>query len=153
MKILLGVDGSPCSREAVEEVCRRPWPPGSVVKVFSVIHVRGPEALDPLMLTTSFHLGLLDEARGARPKLVEEVAEMIMGRTGDLKVEYEVREGNPKEVIVEEAERWGADLILLGSHGHGPVGRFLLGSVSHAVSLHAPCSVQIIRPCPLEATP
>ena len=153
MKILLAIDGSPCSREAVEEVCRRPWPPGSVVKVLSVIHVRGPEALDPLMLTTSFHLALLEEARERAPKLVEEVAETIMGRTGDLKVEYEVHEGNPKEVIVDEAERWGADLILLGSHGHGRVGRFLLGSVSHAVALHAPCSVQIIRPCPQKAEP
>jgi nucleotide-binding universal stress UspA family protein len=48
-------------------------------------------------------------------------------------------------VIVEEAEKWGADLIVLGSHGYGPMSRFLLGSVAHAVALHAPYSVEIVR--------
>jgi nucleotide-binding universal stress UspA family protein len=46
---------------------------------------------------------------------------------------------------VEEAERWGADLIVLGSHGHGATMRMRLGSVSHRVVLHAPCSVEVIR--------
>jgi nucleotide-binding universal stress UspA family protein len=48
-------------------------------------------------------------------------------------------------VILKEASRWQADLILLGCHGYGNVKRFLLGSVSQAVALHAPCSVQIVR--------
>ena len=39
----------------------------------------------------------------------------------------------------------GADLILVGSHGRGAAGRFLLGSVSTAIALHAPCSVEIVR--------
>ena len=50
-------------------------------------------------------------------------------------------------MIVEEAERWGADLILVGSHGYGSVKRFMLGSVSQAVATHAPCSVEIVRAC------
>ena len=40
---------------------------------------------------------------------------------------------------------WGADLVVLGTHGHGPAGRFLLGSVAHSVALHAPCSVEVVR--------
>jgi nucleotide-binding universal stress UspA family protein len=59
-------------------------------------------------------------------------------------------EGTPKSAILEEAERYGADLIMVGAHGFGAVARLLLGSVSQALALHAPCSVEIVRsaPCP-----
>jgi nucleotide-binding universal stress UspA family protein len=51
----------------------------------------------------------------------------------------------PKAVITEQADQTGADLIVVGSHGHRGVERFLLGSVSEAVALHAHCSVEVIR--------
>ena len=62
-----------------------------------------------------------------------------------LNVTTEVLSGSPKRVILEEAEAFGADLIVVGSHGHGMLERFLLGSVSQAVALHAKCSVEIVR--------
>ena len=51
------------------------------------------------------------------------------------------------ETEPDEAARWQADLIVLGSHGFGVVKRRLLGSVAQAVALQAPCSVEIVR-CP-----
>jgi nucleotide-binding universal stress UspA family protein len=51
----------------------------------------------------------------------------------------------PKSIIMDEAEKWGADLIVVGSHGHRGIERFLLGSVSEGVALHAKCSVEVIR--------
>jgi nucleotide-binding universal stress UspA family protein len=48
-------------------------------------------------------------------------------------------------VILDDAEKWPADLIVLGSHGLKGLNRFLLGSVSDAVSRHAACSVQVVR--------
>jgi nucleotide-binding universal stress UspA family protein len=63
----------------------------------------------------------------------------------ELRIETRVIDGSPKEEIVEEAETWGADLILIGSHGYGNVKRFMLGSVLQAVATHAPCSVEIVR--------
>jgi nucleotide-binding universal stress UspA family protein len=57
----------------------------------------------------------------------------------------EVLTGSPKRVIVEEAEKWGADLVVVGSLGYRSWERLLLGSVSQAVTLHAECSVLVVR--------
>ena len=54
-------------------------------------------------------------------------------------------EGSPKQAILQEAEKFDADLIVVGSHGRGAVRRFLLGSISQSVALHAKCSVEIAR--------
>jgi len=73
-------------------------------------------------------------------------AKLRAGETNrQLSVATKVRYGSPKGVILEEAEAFGADLIVVGSHGHGMLERFLLGSVSQAVALHAKCSVEIVR--------
>lgn len=60
-------------------------------------------------------------------------------------VTTKVLEGLPQEVIVKDATNWGADLIVLGSHGHGPRRQGLLGSVASSVAAEAPCAVEIIR--------
>jgi nucleotide-binding universal stress UspA family protein len=57
-----------------------------------------------------------------------------------------VKQGDPKTVILEEAERTAADLVILGSHRHSGVTRFLVGSVAQAVIRFAPCSVRVVRP-------
>ena len=51
----------------------------------------------------------------------------------------------PKNVIIQEADKLGADLIVVGSHGHHGIERFMLGSVSEGVALGAHCSVEVIR--------
>ena len=53
--------------------------------------------------------------------------------------------GSPKAAILEDGEAFGADLIVVGSQGHGMIERFLLGSVSQAVALDAQCLVEIVR--------
>jgi nucleotide-binding universal stress UspA family protein len=60
-------------------------------------------------------------------------------------VHTSVKEGNPKITIVEDASKWKADLIILGSHGRTGLDRILMGSVSEAVARYAPCSVEIVR--------
>lgn len=88
----------------------------------------------------------MEEERRLATEKVARAAEQIREKAPALRITTEVFEESPKKVIVEEAERWRADLIIVGSHGYGPVKRFLLGSVSQAVALHAPCSVEIVRP-------
>jgi nucleotide-binding universal stress UspA family protein len=49
------------------------------------------------------------------------------------------------QVILDEAEKWKVDVIVLGSHGRSEFDRMVMGSVSEAVALHATCSVEVIR--------
>jgi nucleotide-binding universal stress UspA family protein len=56
-----------------------------------------------------------------------------------------VMRGDAKSAILDDAKSWGADLIVMGSHGRRGLERFLVGSVSEAVLRHAHCSVEIVR--------
>jgi nucleotide-binding universal stress UspA family protein len=129
----------------VNELCQRPWPAETEVKVVSVAQPHFPLIPDPFLVGAAAYRLALEEERKLAANRVARAAQQIRARAPQLRVSTEVLEESPKKVIVEEAERWPADLIIVGSHGYGPVSRFLLGSVSHAVALHAPCSVEIVR--------
>lgn len=144
MKILLPIDGSACSDAAVQELVRRPWPSGTKIEVLSVAYP-SPDILDPLLVGKAFHLDSLNKERKRARHDIDEAAATITRSTPFLEVSTKIIDGSPKEVILQEATDWGADLIMLGSHGYGAAMRFLLGSVAHAVALHAPCSVEIVR--------
>ena len=62
-----------------------------------------------------------------------------------LQVDCEVVIGHPAERIVIEAEKWGADLIVVGHRGRGLMGHWLLGSVAKQVMHHASCDVLVAR--------
>ncbi len=143
MKILLAVDGSPCSEAAVEEICSRPWPAGSEVRV---LVVDGPLE-DPIRYSTSSTVfdELVLQLRSAANGHLNRAVEAIRLRAPQLTVSSCLREGRPKQEILNEIEQWGADLVVVGSNGYGAIGRILLGSVSLAVASHAPCNVLIVR--------
>lgn len=147
MKVLLAIDGSPCSLAAVKEVTTRCWPGDTTVKVLAVVTTWIPSIPDPFLIGAAMHVDLMNNERERLYHLVAQTAaELRKTRDeGKLQTETLVADGSPKEVIVEEAERWGADLIVIGSHGYGNVKRFMLGSVSQAVATHAPCSVYIVK--------
>jgi len=145
MKILLAVDGSPYTDMVLKEVASRPWPPGSEVKILGCAHLRIPDIPDPLLIYYPMRLGLMEAERKRMREVVNKSAEMLRLRNTALEIEAEVLDGSPKEVILDVAKEWGANLIVVGSHGYGPVKKFLLGSVSQAVASHANCSVEIVR--------
>ena len=137
MKVLVAIDSSELSEAVVSAVERRPWPPETVVCVLTVI--------DLLALTSA--VGYLEpfikSENEAAKALVEKVAARLRGR--NLQATTLAVEGYPGTTIVEQAEKWGADLVFVGSHGHGGFVRFLLGSIAKAVVQNAPCSVEIVR--------
>ncbi len=144
MKILLATDGSEHSGAAVDETLRQHSANGDEVRVISVIE---PIAYPPDGMSANVYEEIEKSASEKATAAVKKaVAELRAGdRNHKLKVTMGVLTGSPKRAIIEEAEAFGADLIVVGSHGQGMVERFLLGSVSQAVALHARCSVEIVR--------
>lgn len=71
---------------------------------------------------------------------------LALAREESVEVETDLCEGRPGQVVVREAERAGADLIIIGSHGQNALSDVLLGSVSQYVVHHADVPVMIVRP-------
>ena len=144
MRVLLATDGSRHSEAALDEITHWHYPAGSEVRVISVVELRYFPTTYPL---GGVDLKLYDHMeKGAREVTEKAAAKLRAGeKNRQLSATTKVLYGSPKEVILEEAEAFDADLIVVGSHGHGMLERFLLGSVSHAVALHAKCSVEIVR--------
>jgi nucleotide-binding universal stress UspA family protein len=152
MKILLAIDGSPCSQAAIEEVARRPWSEDSQVRIISVIETPAPLVAEPYMMAGSYFAEAEKIYRRQAEDAVEQAAAKLRGgRNGGPQVSAQVLAGSPRRTIVEEAEEWGADLVVVGSHGYRSWERMMLGSVSQAVAAHARCSVEIVR-CRKEAS-
>ncbi len=147
MRILIAIDGSEYGEAAVDEIARRHSPGDSEVRVISVVNPPMPLSAESLATSAGYH-GELEkiEREGARRAIKKAVARLRRSlKGGSMKITSAILAGAPKRVILEEAEAFGADLIAVGSHGHGALERFLLGSVSQSVALHAKCSVEIVR--------
>lgn len=86
----------------------------------------------------------VDQARAERESAVARV--VASARQRGVAAHYLIWEGDPGASVIEAAEAEGADLIVVGSHDRGPVGRLLLGSVSSYVVDHARRPVVVIRP-------
>lgn len=147
MKILLATDGSNFSKVAVDELARMPFPLNTEVRILSVFDnslstVMGPVPMGGL--PSNFEEVILIAKKSAE-KIVNEAAKSLKEKNSSLIITKGVVPGSPKNVILDESEAFGADLIVMGSHGYGAFSRFLIGSVSQAVALHANCSVMIVR--------
>lgn len=147
MRILLAIDGSPCSDVAVQEVARRPWPEGSTVKVLTTFEMPVPPTPEGWAIPANFY-DEMDVALRKQARNIVDRAVQTLKSNKTFVADASLLPGPPSTVILEEAEAWRADLIVLGSHGYSAWKRFLLGSVSQAVVSHARCSVEVVR-CPV----
>ncbi len=130
-RVLLATDGSETSAAAARALAGRPWPEESE---FRILSVEEPWALRASRVSQD---GQAQEAVRS--------AEQVLASAGLKATLAVVLSGNAKEAILEEAQKWGADLIVVGSHGRRGFRRFLLGSVSEAVAMNAHCSVVVVR--------
>jgi nucleotide-binding universal stress UspA family protein len=146
MRILLAVDGSSSSDRATDLTASLPLPSGSAVRVVAVLQ---PFA-DALALSyaaagdASANVES-EEERDAR-HLREAIgrAETALKRDGVTVDGFLVR-GRPASSIVDEAEAMDADLVVVGSRGHGTIATMVLGSTAAEIVFHAPCPVLVAR--------
>lgn len=137
-RILLATDLSEASEVATDWAFALAERNGADLLVVSVI--------DPHELRQeSQRTGLRwDQVRDRRQAAAQEL--VVRGRPTGLNVAFLVWTGDPGESIVSAAEAEAADLIVVGTHGRGPIGRLFLGSVSQHVVRNAPCPVLVARP-------
>jgi nucleotide-binding universal stress UspA family protein len=146
MKILLATDGSEFSNVAVDSVAKRPWPEGSEMKIVSVMDFPWPPTTETWALPDGYYEKLQNASKEqAAAAIKDAVARIKSGKSSGVELTTQIACGPAKAAIMDEAKSWDADLIVLGSHGRGGWDRFLLGSVSQAVAMNAPCSVEIVR--------
>ena len=131
IKLVAGTDGSPDADEMIEVVSSRYWPDGTEIR---------------LITTPDPGLSYDEEPKVEMERIqtFQKLAERKLSACG-LAVTPIVKEGDPKRVLLAEAEAWGADCIFLGAKGHRFKERLIIGSVSSSVAARAHCSVEVVR--------
>ncbi|MEU5154727.1 universal stress protein [Glycomyces sp. NPDC021274] len=136
-RIVVGVDGSGPSVRALEWAVRQARRTGAKV-----------EAVQAWEVPTMYGSGMMvlpggeEFDKSARQSLEAAVNHALEGKT-DVEVEHHTVGGHPAKTLIDMAE--GADLLVVGSRGHGGFVGSLIGSVSHYCVNHAPCPVVVIR--------
>jgi nucleotide-binding universal stress UspA family protein len=143
MKILLPIDESPFSTLAIQTVIQQARPQNAEVLVLHVVDILANLSIYDASGPATGIEKIEREREVHADELVKAAAQTIRG--AGFTVTSQVERDEPKRAIVEIAAAWGADLIVIGSHGRKGVDRFLLGSVSEAVARYASCSVLIVR--------
>lgn len=147
MKILIATDGSDYSKAAIEKCCRMLIKPENAeVLIVSAYEDAYPIMAEPFAVSADYYQKLDDAVSELAAQIVADGKKVIDDAFPGAKftVETEVLRGPPDQQIIERAQEWKADVIVVGSHGRGFWGR-LLGSVSTGVVHHAPCSVLVVR--------
>ncbi|MEP6945562.1 MAG: universal stress protein [Acidobacteriota bacterium] len=157
MKILIGHDGSEHSNESIDDLQWAGLPRDCEALVVSVadLLMSSPELSEVLGTGSSparvaaglekaqsFAERVTDEARDAASQAAKRVRELFPS----WQVREETLVGTPAWVLIDAAQKWNADLVVVGSQGHSALKRFFIGSVSKRVVTDSHCSVRVVRP-------
>lgn len=147
MKILIATDGSNFSNAAIEECCKIvAEPKNTKIKIVSAFEDAYAFAAEPFAISAEYYQELANAGETRAGHFVADAACIIRKRfpETEMDITVDVLKGPPEREIIELAKEWGANLIVVGSHGRGFWGR-MIGSVSDGVIHHAPCSVLVVR--------
>ena len=145
-QLLIAIDGSPISDAVIDSVASRAWPAGTKAHLFTSVElgvsvaIQSRAAREPNRQMLDTPVAVLQHAS----KQLETVG---------LTVSTEFKVGNPKQLILEQAENRKSDVIFIGAQGHSRLERLCLGSVSAAVVARASCSVEVVRSRQISSAP
>ena len=145
LKIIIGFDGSPGSMAAVETIALRPWKTKPEIRLVTVT--------DPFVLLIPGRVfqpipGMSEGRMTGEEKWVETLAANALQilRGAGLSATLHIYSGNPRMILVGEAEKWNADSVFIGANSFEFQPEFYSpGCVASAVAARAHCSVEVVR--------
>jgi len=143
--LVIGLDGSGGSLDAVDAVAKRSWPEGTRIEVAIALDSK----FQYLVPEYDYPISRWGQYSNSEMKtMLESLASRSVARLRAAKLEarYQVYEGEAASVLCGAAEKLQADCIFLGAKGHSAVEQIIMGSVSSEVAASARCSVEIVRP-------
>ena len=143
-KLFVAIDFSPNSDEALRQAHDRALSTGAQL---AVCHIVPNELRSNLLFPDISRIAALKFPLEMK-QIAEAAAARVAEITGRTEGEFEliVDDGTPQALILNRAEEWLADLVIVGSHGQTSAADALLGSVTDSVIRHAHCPVLIVRP-------
>lgn len=143
MRILVAVEDKLFGEAIADFVSKHEWPVDTELKIIHVVEPIYVNTLSgyPSELVANFH----EERMRAAKSLVMGIGTRIKTQNQSIALKEDVLEGRAKELIVDTARDWQADMIIVGSHGRSGIGQFFLGSVSMSVLSASPCSVMVVK--------
>lgn len=161
MKILIAYDGSDCANGAIEDLSRAGLSDDTEAMILNVTETWLPKDFEnesfvgTIGWTGAENIKLMRgaalEKMAEGEKLCTEASRRIQQKFPAWQVRHKTIGGYAESEILLEADESKPALIVVGSHGRGSVGRFILGSVSLKVLSEAACSVRVARPSPARA--
>lgn len=145
MKVLIAVEDIVFGEAISNYVIQHDW---KEMPSFKIINVVAPlkYIIPPVTgVSDTRYIDVLEEKKRHGKSVVLNVGTALRRAFPHAPLEEVVIDGDPKSKILDVADQWQADLIVMGSHSRSDLGRLFLGSVSLAVLSHAGCSVAIVR--------
>jgi nucleotide-binding universal stress UspA family protein len=140
MKVVIGVDWSDESFAAVKQLLRL-YRPSEV----TLVHGIDMGVFEYPTVVQLANLQGYEELRRALTAAGEELLDRTTELLGPAAIKRVNEIGNPAQLILREAKREKADLIVVGARGRGRLAEFVLGSVSHRILMHSPLPTLIAR--------
>ena len=145
VRLIIGVNGSSEAEHAVRAVGHRIWPDGTEVRIMAVDDGSSPTRIPHYLPTAAAMIRDHNEESAVAAQRMVEWAENELGILG-LDVSVAIGMGDPRRVLIDEAQKWDADSLFVGGRMFsGHFERFRLGSVAMALVTKAPCSVEVVR--------
>jgi nucleotide-binding universal stress UspA family protein len=144
MRVLFATDGSRAADRARDLLPRLTWPAGTRFCVVFGLEDRFEPFGTPMTVSAPVEPAAADGDLRRHADITLDDAERTLEATGHAVERLTIR-GRTASAILDEAKSWKADLVVVGSRGHGPIASMVLGSVSAEIVDHAPCPVLVVR--------